>query len=497
MAYVAAVAAVRIQSWIARTRELRYVRGASKALTQATSRAQIETRANLPAGVRIDTDTNDVAGVCVLRSTDRNALDLAVNTLLDHFQRQLPGVEWDAWRAQATSYVVAYDAVHGKGGRGAADVKRWPRRLPLSLHLPFVEPCVGCAHELATTAVHVPGPKEAIPKLEGIGPDCAVRHAAGANDMFKDFDELAHQGRLGLTEGRRDAANHLATICADGNRVGDFFSAVAALKQPTIQAQLSNAIDNALRTAVAEAEGCGPSGAVVAMRHFVGGDDVFASVAAPFAWKYVEILGRRFEEEFGKGVEQVFNSEPSNTELRELAASQSGRTVLEAAKAVSLGIGVAFANASHPIADCRESALAAEANAKRAMRGKVSAASWVDITVEPSVGLAGGTIPAGRCVTIEQLGKDLAVDDPVLVMTPSARNLLVTLLRPRPKDTAFDIDRAVRAWATRVGRLEALRPFLPDKGDNDADARIELLRHTAERSRWWPKKEDEASEEEQ
>lgn len=491
MPYFAAVAAVRIQSWLSRTPKLRYVRGASVALSRATASAELAGSVVLPDGVAFDPDTNDVAGVCVLRGEAAETLDQAVDQLLDHLQRKLPGVEWVAWRALAPSYVVAYDTVHGRSG-ASAQIRHWPRRLPLTVDLPFAVPCTHCAHEMASELVAAPGNQDAA--KEGVGPDCAVRHAAGANYQFSDFEELAQRGGQGATTGRRDAANHLATICADGNRVGDFFAAVAKLNDPVVQRELSNAIDIAIRIATDEAANCGPDPeGEVAMKHFVGGDDVFASVAASFAWQFAETLGRRFHEEFNTQVSRVLGGTSSQATGDGTTNSAQVDAVRKAAAEVSLGIGIAFAHASHPIDDCRETALEAEKLAKKATRGKEGAVSWIDITVEPSAGQGGGSVPAGRYVTVAQLADDLVQPSPVLVMPSSARNRLIALLRPRTGEGAADLARAVRAWATRVGRLDELDGLLPTSDDGaNATAVIERLRHTADRARWWPKPTEDA-----
>lgn len=506
MPYFASVAAVRIQSWMARTPDLRFVRGASRALSAATARETSRTgmppltqRVQLPAGVESDLDSSDIDGVCVLRSDDEAALDEAVDLLLNYLQRELPGVEWTAWRTEAPSYVVAYDAVHGTGQRAGDNVRRWPRRLPLSLDLPFAEPCAKCSFELATSTVIKPGTKPGDNETDAIGPDCKIRHDAGADQTFDDFEQLARQGKHLMTIGRRNATNHLATICADGNRVGDFFTAVAALQQASLQAELSRAVDTAIRAAVEYAEGCGPENPVgpgtmpISIRHFVGGDDVFVSVCANYAWLYVERLGRRFKEEFAAKVESAFESakQANLAGASQLTRDSRAREVRVAAEQVSLAIGVAFANSSHPIGDCRESALAAEAFAKRATQGTSSAVSWLDITVEPSAGQGGARIPEGRWVSIDDLTQDLAGRHP-LTMSGSARNVLVTLLRPRAGESAAEIAGAVREWATRVERLDVLQRYLPEEGAKDAEECINKLRHTVDRLRWWPEIEEQA-----
>lgn len=474
--YFAAVAAVRIQSWLARTPDLRYVRGASEALTRETSREALARHHVLPSGVLSDPDTTDVAGVCVLRSDDAGCIDQAIDLLVVHLQARLPGVEWTAWRAEAPSYVVAYDTVNGSNTAGG-DVVWWPRRLPVALHLPFAAACARCAHEIAVDEVPSPGGRAS----EGVGPDCTVRYDAGANSEFKDFDALAKVGAKGFATGRRDAANHLATICADGNRVGAFFTAVATMNDPAVQAALSNALDQAARGAAAEAAACGPNGDTVAMTHFVGGDDIFASVAAPFAWQYVETLSRVFEAQFRDGVARALEAGPSgdSTEAVRLAAAE-----------VSLGIGVAFAHAKHPIADSREAALKAETHAKRATQGRAGAASWLDITVEPSVAAGSGTVPAGRWVLTSELAAGLGSPHPVLVLDASPRKTLEALLRVRDGDTPAQLADAVRSWARRVDLLATLEPYLPDRGQDGEGHMVETLRHTVDRARWWPQPED-------
>mgnify|MGYP000962559983 FL=1 len=75
-------------------------------------------------------------------------------------------------------------------------------------------------------------------------------------------------------------------------------------------------------------------------------------------------------------------------------------------------------------------------------------------------------------------------------MPASARNVLVTLLRPRAEESAADIARAVRAWALRVDRLSELEPYLPGEDGSDCEGRIGELRHTVDRARWWPRREE-------
>lgn len=489
MSHYAAVAAVRIQSWIARTPELRYVRGASAALSVDTTTTVLQATVTLPPGVRFADDAPEIDGVCVVEAPSVELADEAVENLLSHLSARLPGVEWTAWRVEAPSYVQAYARVHGSSN---ADVRVFPRRLPLSLDVPFLTPCTGCAHEAGVHSVHKRMEPGQPAEQESIGPDCFRRHEAKVRSVFDDFDDLARVGALACTVGRRDAANHLATVCADGNRVGGFFEAVAKLGDVALQKRLSSALDQAIHAAAYAAEQIGPptseapQGTPVAITHFVGGDDVFASVAAPFAWRYAAVLGTTFDSCFADQVAQSFDeSSDSEPELRQ--------AVRDAAGQVSLGIGIAFANLAYPIADCRESALACERAAKRATRGREAAISWIDHTVEPPATTQ--PPPAGRFVTLEklarQLGADASTSDSeiaVLTMDSSPRATLVALLRQSDGDTPQKVIERVRAWGLRTDHLETFASLLPAPEDADATEQLEALRYLVDQARWWPSK---------
>lgn len=501
MAYYAAVSAVRIQSWLARTPELRLVRGASVALTNATARASFSRRLQPSAQVEADPDTADVGGVCVLSSDADSSddIDAAVENVRRGLQSELPGVEWVAWRTEADSYAAAYDMAQGKSG-AAADVgiRRWPAALPLTLDLPVAAACERCAHEIAVKKV--PWPEGAV----GLGPECVRRYDAGELakkddpefDRFKDFEALAKVGKQGNTIGRRDAANHLATVCADGNCVGDFFSAVARLRTPDLQKKLSSALNEAATKATEQAAKAkrASDGAdiTIAMTQFVGGDDIFASVAAPFAWEYVETLGRVFEETFRNRVTEALlgaEAEAAAAQVKksheeEINAAALVEVVRKRANEVSLGIGVAFAHYKHPIAETREAASGAEERAKASVRGKKGAVSWVDLTVEPAASTVMRGVP--RHVTVEQLADDLHKTPALFKMPASARGVLTSLLRPKQGEGPDEIADGVRAWAKRVDQLDLLERYLPEEGSEHAAEMLDTLRDHLDRVRWWP-----------
>jgi len=476
MGFYAAVSAVRIQAWLSRTPRLSLVRGASKALTQATRRDTLSSSVALPDGVRFDNTSPEIAGVVVLVGDSLAALCLGVERTLVRLAQALPGVEWTGWAVEASSYVEAVDTTRTRGEPALAT---W-RQTPSILDHPLLTGCSQCSFEAATASAHFPDGQV------GLGPDCTIRHEAGARSAsekdFKDFDALAQAGRGASTVGRRDALNHLATITADGNKVGDFFRELAKAsaswgeQAPTIQCAFSGALDAASRAAATAA--CHADGVRIGIEHFVGGDDIFLSVAAAHAWTSVATLALVFEDHFRAAVRDAVEGLGPETsdEVRE--------ALLAASERVSLAIGVTFSQTKHPLDDARDWATKAEKRAKAFINGTEAAVCWVDLTVESS-------LPRDRGVLVTQLVRELADHDhAVLTMGSSMRSMLIRQLRPDPAHPLTDVQRAdaIRAWTERINKATALEPYLPVKSPTEAQAAEALgpLAGLVDRARWWP-----------
>lgn len=474
MSHYASIGAVRIQTWIAQSAsKLALVRGASVLLSSKTANSVVsEWLSALHPKVTVAADAGDVDGVVVLVSNDKAALRAATEALLAKLDSDIPGLQWEAWIAEGESYLQAYES-HGDK---AADC----RSLPPLTELGLARTCDFCGVEPAT------GPLKEWEKDGQAGPSCLARKAArdkeeararNTHDELwneipgswpKEFESLAVFGgtHQGATEqeavGRTDSRSHLATVAADGNGIGALFRMIAQAKLPRLRADAVRLLNEATRSAVTEAaKACGTDVSTMAViPHYVGGDDVFVSVAAPSAWRFVVTLGEQFEE--------------LRTQLASRVTDdiEGAEGLTEAIGSLGLGIGVAFARRAVPISGTSEAAHAALAAAKASTRGGASAIGWVDLT-----------FAADEIHTVEvssasgELSKVVAND--VFKLGPSARGSLTDLVRSAPAD----LSDAVAKWAKRTGNTvsAAAVPHLPA---------------TLSRARWWPDLPDEDIDEE-
>lgn len=452
------IGAKRIQQWIARTPRLALTKGASQALTTRTSRDHLSGR--LPEELRLSDEVPDIAGVVVLES-DESVDDDVVDTALMVVAEGLPGLEWNAWVHEADSYVEAYQAMGG-GQR----CKRVRHRVPSARRLPMLAECEGCHEESAEVLVAVPEGKDSY------GADCVVRREAfkqwkrdlkpredgvAEPEMFEHLTKIEEPGEDAhpvRAMGRRDADNHLALILADGNRMGDFFKKVAQLKEPQAHKALSKALDDATREAAERARE-----AVIAkmvnpkfcpdVLHYIGGDDVMASVAGRFAWLWAVTLAEVFESEFRSRVNDACGTTPQFEEVR------------DAAKQASLGVGIVFTHYKAPFAGARELAEEMEKIAKKTGKGGKSYIAWADTTADHKA--------LGRnVIDTERASRELRGGHVLRGLGPSARSALKQEL---------DAGRDTVAWATRTKR--GIVEYLGQSSEDQ-------IRADLDRARWWP-----------
>lgn len=452
------IGAKRIQQWIARTPRLALTKGASLALTTRTSRDHLSGR--LPEELRLSDEVPDIAGVVVLES-DEPVDDDVVDTALMVVAEGLPGLEWNAWVHEADSYVEAYQAMGG-GQR----CKRVRHRVPSARRLPMLAECEGCHEESAEVLVAVPEGKDSY------GADCVVRREAfkqwkrdlkpredgvAEPEMFEHLTKIEEPGEDAhpvRAMGRRDADNHLALILADGNRMGDFFKKVAQLKEPQAHKALSKALDDATREAARQARE-----AVIAkmvnpkfcpdVLHYIGGDDVMASVAGRFAWLWAVTLAEAFESEFRSRVNDACGTTPQFEEVR------------DAAKQASLGVGIVFTHYKAPFAGARELAEEMEKIAKKTGKGEKSYIAWADTTADHKA-------LERNVIDTERASRELRGGHVLRGLGPSARGALKQEL---------DAGRDAVAWATRTKR-----DIVEYLGQSSEDQ----IRADLDRARWWP-----------
>ena len=452
------IGAKRIQQWIARTPRLALTKGASQALTSRTSRDYLSGR--LPEELRLSDEVPDIAGVVVLES-DESVDDDVVDAALMVVAEGLPGLEWNAWVYKADSYVEAYQATGG--GQRCTRVRH---RVPSARRLPMLTECEGCHEESAEVLVAVPEGKDSY------GADCVVRREAfkqwkdklkpredgvAEPEMFEHLTKIEEPGEDAhpvRAMGRRDADNHLALILADGNRMGDFFKKVAQLKDPQAHKALSKALDDATQEAARQARE-----AVIAkmvnpkfcpdVLHYIGGDDVMASVAGRFAWLWAVTLAEAFETEFRSRVNDACGTTPQFEEVR------------DAAKQASLGVGMVFTHYKAPFAGARELAEEMEKIAKKTGKGEKSYIAWADTTADHKA-------LERNVIDTERASRELRGGHVLRGLGPSARGALKQEL---------DAGRDTVAWATRTKR-----DIVEYLGQSSEDQ----IRADLDRARWWP-----------
>ena len=452
------IGAKRIQQWIARTPRLALTKGASHALTTRTSRDHLSGR--LPEELRLSDEVPDIAGVVVLESDEPVTGDV-VDAALMAVAEGLPGLEWNAWVHEADSYVEAYQATGG--GQRCTRVRH---RVPSVRRLPMLTECEGCHEESAEVLVAVPEGKDSY------GADCVVRRKGFKEwkrdlepredgvvepEMFEHLTKLEEPGENDhpvRAMSRRDADNHLALILADGNRMGDFFKKVAQLKNPQAHKALSKALDDATREAARQAREAVIDKMVNPkfcpdVLHYIGGDDVMASVAGRFAWLWAVTLAEAFETEFQSRVKHFCEQNPRCGDLK------------AAASRASLGVGMVFTHYKAPFAGARELAEEMEKIAKKTGKGEKSYIAWTDTTVDHKA-------LERNVIDTERASRELREGHVLRGLGSSARGVLKQEL---------DAGRDAVAWAKRTKR--GIVEYLGQSSEDQ-------IRADLDRARWWP-----------
>lgn len=373
---------VRVHEYIDRTSgsdegPLRLRRGASRMVTSATAAARF---ADL--GWTENPQTYTVEGVAHLRrpvdgeSADAQTLAVAV---LRHLREALPYAYLEASWAYAEKYADARDLMdtartmsiklEDSAGTAGSGALAW---LPATREDPRAARCKACGLAVAETR-------------EATCCDCRKRETAGQNarsttsrsganhrrrspeqetlaalkavlgvdklDPVRDLNDLS--GRPSTLGAK---VNHLATIYADGNNVGNLLHQLTPERATTVSTALDSAIRDAGRDALAAIYvDCRP-GRMPGVVTTLAADDALVTVPASLGWPFVLTL----VEGFNKKIKAA---------LRDLDPVPT------------LTAGIVFSQTKHPIEETITTAEELMKASKKAVNGAASCIGWVDLTL--------------------------------------------------------------------------------------------------------------------
>jgi hypothetical protein len=506
------VGAVRIQTYLARSRHLWGRRGASAVLAEicrpdSVDELSEELSSELGAKIRRNDEAANIDGVIAVivepAGGDTTAApdsdDLAprvAERIAARMSRYLPGLRVEAYVAHGPDYVTARQGAHA-----GMPVFEW---LSAQLEYPPNELCSECGQDAAVGDIQV------VDKTLRVCADCharrtwnrrggtgPTRHPAVVYRETADVGTFTVEARLldaldvasavddfgdlaALSRHRR--RNHLATIAADGNALGAFFAEAKARTAAQVGDAALAREGIALLRGLSETVAATTWQALVAatrevfdpnneqhppvIPHIAGGDDLLVSVTADRTWPFVLTLL------------QAFGGAHTTSPL----AAAAARLGLEAP---TLSAGVVISHASLPFG--QQVTLSAELleQAKTAVAGHGFSVAWLDTTWDGSRPVAGR-----QPLTLAELEAWKPGLDRLATLPQSALHGL-----QREMDTG-DERYAHQRLRSRLRRQEpevadAVRDFLDCAGDNLLGASwharecLRVLRAALSLVRWW------------
>lgn len=478
------VSAVRIQEWLARTPDLKFRRGASALLTEATSHKAWE--ASVPSGMCWNDEAGDVAGVVTLYMGDTADADRdtvcadAAKIVAARMRELMPQCHIQAIAGAGETYANAYPQLE----RARRDGDFLLDSPPAPAEVIMAKPCDQCrsaaANRKRATGKHLSGQQR-----EDLCDDCNSRLGAAGWTTAADpgrwpapeqrlnraldkagvavkgfpgtFAELAESGH-----GREgNAATQLALIYADGNRVGAFLSEAARTGGGKVsKTEIAKTIDEAASGALADAvTGRFPGQPYPpVITHIAGGDDLLVSVPAADAWAFTQMLLTAFTTRI-----QAY---PWPRQL--------------AARTPTMSAAIVFHHVKDPFSDVVRLAEEQLKHAKREGRGLHATVAFLDLTAD------GGQPPAERKpVTLAYLHQHARELDQLGNTPPSRIATLLALYRQ--KNTGDLIRRLTDLenrplWDLIAGPdagIGQVRVVLRDQPERLADLRrlLDLARH--------------------
>ena len=444
------IGVVRIQRYLSRTPTLVGRRGASSALVTAMTVDD-----SLLAGrAGINPEAGRVDGVLSL-VMDQHQPAL-VDELLARLRTALPGAEFEVACGDGEDYLDAHARqIRPRRERGQVRVD-----LPAGAEFPLAALCGICRVDPAVGRIDL-GPDDG---ERDACADCVTRHSPKVRRQARTaerrlaeavgftseqvphkFDDLA---ALASGEGQQ----HLATVHADGNRVGEFFARLAErgrIDRASVVAELSRCTFAALAAATTVVRRPGDP-VLCVVPHLLGGDDVLVSLPAERAWRFTV----EFVHDFGQRTARL---------VRGLGITDLDPPTMSA--------GVVFGRRNFPFALTVEQAEDCLTMAKRKGAGKSPWIGFADVVV-------GTSGPAGNPVSLAALRKH-----------GDALSDLVALPRSNQHRLVEELGRggltAARTLAARLGHTETIGPFLrPGTAEHGDDEAIDLAQ-ALRIARWW------------
>lgn len=484
------IAAIRIQDWLGRTPDLKFRRGGSVLLSEATARKAWDGR--LPPGARWNDEAGQADGVVSLtldaadsgsagKSLTSAMTDVEALAVARHVARRMravmPQCHIQAASACGESYAAAYASMARarRDGDFLIDSPSPPPELILA------KPCDECRSAAAARSgvTVTAGEKpvdlcdECSARLDAAGrtagrpsqaplPERRLRAAlndAGmtVTDFSATFADMAAAG----VRDRDDAATQLALIYADGNKVGAFLSKAASIQDGPRKSEIAPALDRATLGALAQAvinrfDGWPEPPVQV---NLAGGDDLLVSVPAVDAWLFTKTLLTAFTALLGNATADWPPQARENIP--------------------TLAAGMVFHHVKTPFSDVVRLAAGQLRLAKAKTRGG-AAVAFLDMTAD------GSQPPPGRePVRLDYLTAHAGRLQQIAELPPSRRQTLLGLLRDGRTDefiarlTDFD-SRPLREIAAGPGAdAPAVRKALAASEDNRDEVRraLDIARH--------------------
>jgi hypothetical protein len=476
------VSAVRIQEWLARTPDLKFRRGASVLLTEATGCEVWRDSAVLPPGVSWNDEAGDVDGVVSLVGDEsEGSADLIAETarlVAGRLREKMPHCLIQAVVGTGTSYVEAY--------KGMAEARREGGYLVDSPAAPpevvVAKLCDQCRSAAATeagawktddgprdlcadcsarnspaTAGRTGGSRRVEPRPERRLREALEKAGMTVVGFPDDIQQLAEAGRVDAD----DTPSQVALVYADGNGVGAFLSAAASSRVPKqgIVPLIEEATMGALTDAVLDRFPGWTRPPVLA--NLAGGDDLLVSVPAVDAWQFTRALIKAFGDRIAE------------------AASGWPKDIRE--KCPSLSAGIVFHHVKDPFSDLVRLVGEQLDAAKKETRGRSASIAFLDLTAE------GVTPPGSRqplpLFALDRMAGNLARIEREIPSSRRAR--MLELLRQGETDefirrlTDFAND---PLWEVATGRMtspDAVRDELQGNPEAVSDLRraLDIARH--------------------